>query len=356
MRYVGIDLHKRSLTVCVIDNAGGDTFDRKIGCSQVDQILEFFEELGKFEAVIEASATYEWLWELLEPIAQRIVLAHPKKIRIIAESMKKTDRHDAYFLAWLLSQDSVPEASRPTPRQREYQHLVSHRRYLVQMRTKIRVQIRSILAARNLDVKALFTRKGREYVETLELPGAERFRVGQLLAFLDDIGEQIKTAERELTRFRREAAKEDKRNHDIVKSVPGCGDLISDIVLASLGDVGRFSSIQKVTAYSGLVPGFRESDKKRRELGITKEGPRILRWALVQAAWRATQFSAHWRSVYERIAKRRGKKKAIVAVARRLLGVIYTLLKNQSDYVEPVASNRRRRARNKKGKMAAASA
>lgn len=223
MHYVGIDLHKRSLTVCVIDKADGETFDRRFNCSEVSSILEFFEGLGELAAVVEASATYEWLWQLLEPIAKRLVLAHPKKIRIIAESMKKTDRHDAYFLAWLLSQDSVPEANRPTPRQREYQHLVSHRRCLVQARSKGRVQLRSILAARNLDTKALFTRKGREHVAALELSTSERFRIDQLLGLLEDLGKHVRTAERELSRFRRESKADDKRNHAIVKSVPGLG-------------------------------------------------------------------------------------------------------------------------------------
>ena len=352
MHYVGIDLHKRSLTVCVIDNAGGETFDRRFNCCEVSSILEFFEGLGEFEAVVEASATYEWLWRLLEPIAKRLVLAHPKKIRVIAESMKKTDRHDAYFLAWLLLHDSVPEANRPTARQREYQHLVSHRRCLIQARSKVRVQLRSILAARNLDTKALFTRKGRQYVAALELSSAERFRVDQLLGQLEDLGERVRTADQELSRFRRESKTDDKRNHAVVKSVPGFGDLVADIVLASLGDVQRFPSIGKVTAYSGLVPGFRESDKKRKELGITKEGSTILRWALVQAAWSATRYSPHWSSVFERIAKRRGKQKAIVAIARRLLAVVYTLLKNQTTYVEPVT--RPRQSRTTKGKMATA--
>ena len=124
MLFAGIDLHKRSLTVCVIDKKTGETFDQRFSCSEESRILKFFKELGTFQAVVEASATYDWLWELLEPYADRLVLAHPKKIRMIAESMKKTDRNDAFFLAWLLSQDSVPEAHRPTPHQREYQLLV----------------------------------------------------------------------------------------------------------------------------------------------------------------------------------------------------------------------------------------
>lgn len=342
MRYVGIDLHKRSLTVCVIDKRTGETFDRRFQCSEEAALRKFFGELGPFEAVIEASGTYEWLWELLEPLAKRLVLAHPKKLRIIAESMKKTDRHDAYLLAWLLSQDAIPEAHRPTPHQREYQLLVKHRHFLVQSRTKCRNQLRSLLAARNLDYTGLFSAKGKARLASLALKPAERFRVEQLLKLHETLEEQVKTAAKELSKFRKEAPEAEKKQHAIVTSVPGVGNVTADVVLSTLGDVSRFGSQQKVTAYSGLVPGFRESASKRRELGITKQGPRLLRWVLVEAAWQATRYSGHWREVFERIAERRGRKKAIVAVARKLLAVIYSLLKKGESYVEKLVIPKRR--------------
>jgi transposase len=334
MRYVGIDLHKRSLTVCVFDKTTGETLDRRFFCGEQKQILKFFKDLGHFEAVMEATATYEWLWELLEPTAQRLLLAHPKKIRIIAESMKKTDKHDAYFLAWLLSINSVPEAHRPTPRQREYQHLVKHRSSFVSSRSRLMTQVRSILAAKNLDHKSVFTRDGRAALSNLKLSSAEKYRLEELLLTLDFIEERIKRAAKQLAEFRSQSSESDKKLHSIVKSVPGVGDLTADIVLSTLGDVTRFPNAKKCTAYAGVVPGFRESDNKRHELGITKEGPRILRWALVQAAWRAVQFSDYWKNEFEKISARRGKKKAVVAIARRLLVVIYSLMKKGEPYKE----------------------
>jgi transposase len=144
------------MTVCVIDKTTRETFGRKLSCEASEEIVQFFRDLGEFEAVMEATATYEWLWEILEPMARRLVLAHPKKLRIIAESMKKTDKHDAYLLAWLLSQDSIPEAHRPSPRQRQYQHLVRHRVSLVRQRVRIQLQVKSIFAARNINARGLF--------------------------------------------------------------------------------------------------------------------------------------------------------------------------------------------------------
>lgn len=336
MRFVGIDLHKRSLTVCVIDRRTGETFTRRFLCSAAAEIVGFFEVLRPFQAVVEATATYDWLWDLLEPIAERLVLAHPGKIRVIAESMKKTDRSDAAFLAWLLSQDSVPQAHRPSRWQREYQHFVRHRCGLVRQRSKLKNQIRAVLSARNLDAKSLFSVQGEKHLERIRanLSAAERFRLDELVTLLKAIDERISSAEKALSSFRKAASPAERRNHRIVISVPGIGPLIADVILSSLGDVSRFRSIGKVKAYAGLVPGFRESDSKRKDLGITKQGSRDLRWALVQAAWRATRLSPSWQATFTRIAGRAGRKKAVTAVAGKLIGVVCTLLKKQTTYRE----------------------
>jgi transposase len=104
------------------------------------------------------------------------------------------------------------------------------------------------------------------------------------------------------------------------------------VVLAELGDVSRFASAKKMYAYSGLVPARRESAGKARDLGISKQGSSFLRWVMVQAAWQAIRVSLKWRSVYDETRKRRGTRKAIVAVARRLLAVLHTMLRTGQAY------------------------
>jgi len=331
MRSVGIDLHKRSLTVCAIDKTTGEIYRRRFNCQDTEGIVRFFRDQAPFEVVVEASATYEWLWELLEPLAVRLVLAHPKKLRIIGECKKKSDRFDAYTLADFLSKDMIPEAHRPTPRQREYQHLVKHRCNLVRHRTRLRTLIRGILANRNLDQPGIF-RKDKDWFSGLKLSPAEKFRVLEALDELDFLAQQVDRAAEELAKFRESATPAQKKEHQIVDSVPGVGPIIADVVLSSLGDVKRFSSAKKVASYAGLAPGFRQSDRKRLELHITKEGPRLLRWALVEAAWKAVRTSPYWKGVFETLAHKGKRKKAIVAVARRLLVVIYTLLRKGECY------------------------
>jgi len=173
-----------------------------------------------------------------------------------------------------------------------------------------------------------------ETLKALKLPEAERFRVGELLLLLESLKDRILAAEKQLKRFREEAPEAEKKNHEILRSVPGIGNVVADVVLSTLGDVHRFKNIRKVSSYVGLAPGFRESDRKRHDLGITKQGPKILRWVIIEAAWRAIRESKRWKQTFEEIAGRRGRKKAVVAVGRRLLGVAYTLLKKGEVYSE----------------------
>src|SRR5262245_7557981 len=110
MKYVGIDLHKQSITVCVVDQDRAVLQTRRFACADTARIDAFFAGLGPFEAVVEATASYEWLWQRLEPLARRLVLAHPGKLRVIAESTKKSDKLDARVLAEFLALDMIPPA------------------------------------------------------------------------------------------------------------------------------------------------------------------------------------------------------------------------------------------------------
>src|SRR5207237_7008434 len=129
-------------------------------CADPDRIRTFFGKLGRFQAVVEATASYEWLWQLLEPLAERLVLAHPKKLRIIAESTRKSDKLDAQVLAEFLALDMIPQAYRPTPRQRQHRVLVRQRCYVQRRITSVKNKLRRILSDYNADRKDLFSSEG----------------------------------------------------------------------------------------------------------------------------------------------------------------------------------------------------
>jgi transposase len=334
MTSVGIDLHKHSITLCIW-NPGGPSKIHRMPCANAAAIRLFFAGLGPFQASIEATASYHWLVALLEPLAQRIVLAHPKKMRIIAESRNKSDRVDARILAEFLANDWTPGAYRPTPRQREHRTLVRHRQCLIREQTLIRNKIRRIVSDDNADRRDLFSKRGLAYLATVPLNTSERFVVDQLLVLLLKVHEQLLALKRKIQEFAAAASAREARHRTVLRSIPGVGEVTSEVVLAELGDEGRFRSAKQVAAYAGLAPGRRESAGKARDLSITKQGSGLLRWVLVEAAWQIVRRSVHWHHIFSALARRRGRRRAIVAVARRLLGVLVALLRSGQEYQEP---------------------
>ena len=130
MKFVGIDLHKKSISVCVVNQERKVLVRKRFACADPDRMVAFFKELELFQAVMEATSSYEWLFKLLEPLAERVLLAHPKKLRVIAESTRKSDKLDAHVLAESPALDMIPEAHRATPRQRQHRRLVRQRVHL----------------------------------------------------------------------------------------------------------------------------------------------------------------------------------------------------------------------------------
>jgi transposase len=335
MNYIGVDLHKHSISVCVVvqDSAGRRVVSRqRFACQDEERIYEYFAQLRPFRVVVEATAAYEWFARLMEPLAERFVLAHPKKLRVIAESAKKTDKLDAQILAEFLALDMIPESWRPTPRVREHRVLVRARRRIQRRITSVKNALRYVLATYNADVRRLFTRQGREYLAQMTLSDADRFQADLLAEELDQHVDRLQRLDKKLLAFAQQAPLAEREARAILATAPGVGPVTTDVVLAELGDPRRFRSQRKATAFAGLAPGIRQSAGRAKQLGITKEGSRLLRWILVQAAWRAVRHTTRWRVLFQRLKLRCGSKKAIVAVARRLWCVLVSMLRNAQPY------------------------
>jgi transposase len=334
MLFAGVDLHKKTITVVVVDASRNPVRRQRFSNHQTANMADFFRQLGPFELTVEATASYEWFVELVEPLASRVLLAHPGKLRIIAESTRKTDNLDAKVLAEMLALGQIPVSYRPTPRQREHRLYVRHRVFLQRKITGVRNKIRRLLSNHNLDRPDLFTGEGMGFLAELNLGAADRFCVNQLVAQWEFFRTQLRQVDRQLLRFAAEGPLQEYADRQRLRTVPGVGIVTSDVILAELADWRRVPSIKDVVSYAGLVPGQRESAGKRKSLHIEKTGSRLLRWVLVQSAWQLVRRSPHWHTVYGKLRARMGAKKAIVAIARRLLGLCYSLLKNQADYRE----------------------
>jgi len=335
MRFIGVDLHKHSISVCVLVREG----DRRrvaargsLRCDQPERIHEFFARLAPFQLAVEATSSYEWFVELIDPLAERVVLAHPKKLRVIAESAKKTDKLDAQVLAEFLALDMIPPAHRTSPRLREHRALVRQRQYVQRRITSLKNRARHVLSHYNADAKNLFTIEGQAYLKGVKLSASDRFVIEQLMESWRHFRGQLLAMNARLAEFAQAAPVAEREARQVLETIPCVGPVTVDVVLSELGDVRRFRSQKQAAAYAGLAPGIRQSGGRTKQLSITKEGSGLLRWVLIETAWRVVGKTRRWGLVYEKLKARGGAKKAIVAVARRLLGVMVALLRSGRRY------------------------
>lgn len=336
MNFVGVDLHKKTISLCVVVVAGRKrkvVTRKRLYCQNTAAIREFFEGLGDFQAVVEATANYEWFLLLIEDLADRCVLAHPKKLRVIAECKHKSDKIDAQILAEFLAMDMIPESYRPSPRIRQYRVLVRHRRWLQGRTTSLKCKLHDKAAHYNADIAELFTLKGEQHLADIAMSKPDRFQTRQMLELLHFCQKQFDKVGAELRRFAKTAPNAEREAREVLSTIPEVGPVTIDIVLSELGDWRRFRSAKQVVSFAGLDPGYRESDGKGKRLSITKEGSRLLRWAMVETAWRFVGKFARWRHIFETLKKNTGsRKKAIVGVARRILCMMYAMLREGKAY------------------------
>jgi len=333
MHYVGVDLHKKVITACVMDANRKIVRAATLHPHEPHGIVAFFEGLGEYRVVLEATSSYFWFVELVEPTAAEVVLANPAKMRVIAESTKKTDKLDARVLAEFLVRDMIPRSYMPTSRQRKHRALVRHRKYLREQATAVKCKIRHVLADHNADRKDLFSAAGEAYLKGLKLDEVDRFRVADLWKAWASIERRLVKTAAKIKAFAKGAPRAEAEARELLRTAPGVGEVTAEAVLSELGDVRRFRNAKAVCAYAGLVPVVRQTGGKKAKDGrITKQGSGLLRWALVEAAWRLVGPSPRWTATYERIKKRNGAKRAIVAVARKFLCVLYAMLRDSRPY------------------------
>lgn len=336
MNFVGVDLHKKTISLCVMVVVAGKrqvVTRRRFDCRDTAAIREFFEAQVPFQVVVEATSTYEWFLLLIEDLADRCVLAHPKKLRIIAESKHKSDKVDAQILAEFLALDMIPEAYRPTPRTRQHRQLVRHRHWQQGRITSLKCKLRHKAASYNADIAELFSERGLEHLAEIAMGVCDRYETQNLLEQLQLCQRQLEDCEHELDRFAAAAPLREQEARAVLATIPQVGKVTINVVLSELGDWRRFRSAKRVVAYAGLDPGSRESAGKARQLKITKEGSKLLRWAMIETAWRMVGQLQYWERMFDELKKNTGsEKKAIVAVARRVLCVMFAMLRDGRPY------------------------
>jgi transposase len=279
------------------------------------------------------------LYDLLDDHVERVELAHPKEVKAIASAVIKNDAIDSKTLAHLARLNYLPVAYAAPKEIRDLRLYMRHREWLVRQRTQAKNRIHAVLASYNLvsPVGDLFGIKGRTFLEEIfekMRPAAQRVLTDNL-RLVDHLTSEIEALVTDLT-----LSGKQKQTIKLLKTIPGVGPITAVTILAEIGEIQRFNSPKALCHWAGLTPRVRQSDQVVRHGRITKQGSPYLRAAMTRSATVASRISPKWRTVHSKLVPRCGKTGAKVAVARRLLTVVYHMLKKQQPYIENYSSDR----------------
>lgn len=332
MEHVGMDLGKKESQIAIITEAGELIEKRRR--TERERLQRFFADRPKARILIEASTISEWVARLLEELGHEVVVADPNYAPMYAQRSRrvKTDRRDALALAEACRLGAYRPAHRTSDEQRHVRAILSVRENLVRSRVRFVALVQAILSREGFRVATGSSRCFASRVEELGLPGHLAAEIAPLLSILGPLREQIQALDDRLGQI----ARRDERVKRL-ETMPEIGPVTAVSFVATLDDVGRFRGAHQVEAYLGLVPREWSSSEVQRRGRITKTGNGTMRWLLVEAAWRVathkkrpeTQALREW---MERIARRRGMRVAVVALARKLSGILYAMWRDGSTY------------------------
>ena len=329
MRIVGMDIHRSFAQVAVLED-GRITDNRRVELVH-HHLVAFARTLStEDEVVIEATGNSAAVERILRPYVKRVVVANPRMVRAIAYARVKTDKIDATILAKLHASGFLPEvwvADEETLRRRRQ---ISERMGVLEQLVRLKGRVQAILHA-NLIPKYeghLFGKTGRKWLEGLPLEEDERAVLGRLLGELERVGRELG----ELDKAIAQQALADPRAVRLM-TIPGISSIVASTVLASIGDISRFASPDKLSSYFGLTPRIRQSgDAPARHGRISKQGNSAARKMLVEAAWSAKTAPGPLRAFFKRVQAKRGAPAAAVATARKLAVMIWHLLTGNKEY------------------------
>jgi transposase len=322
MWHVGIDLHRRTVVIAMVSDDGQTVRPRHFKSSDTAGIIKCLSERRPFRAVIEASASYRWLYDLLSAHGE-VVLAHPLRLRAIWSGRAKTDDLDSKELAKLLRADLIPRSYVPPAKYQGLRDLTRARARLVMERTHAVSSLRALLARANIEppYRRICGPRGRAWLSGVELGDAAD-------AVRDELVERLAHFERAIAEMDRRLSETADRfpEREALTCLYGFGEYSALLVVAELGEPGRFSRAEQVGAYSGLTSRVRQSGEREHRGAISKEGSPWLRWILVEAAPKVIRKDEALRRFYDRIRKRSGWRRARVAVARKLAEICWKRL------------------------------
>jgi len=336
MLHAGLDLSRRKVDVCLLGDEGAhlDQLVVPPDAGSLRTLARRIEEVHSepVMAVIESMTGARIVHDTLEQEGWSVEIADAQKVKGLAPLACKTDKIDSKVLATLSQRDLVPAIWLPDPRVREERELARFRMHLVKHKSALKNRIHSTLInfGKPCPVTDLFGVEGRRLLEKLQVPEPWRSNITASVELIDDLEHQIADANKRL-----KAGHADHPYVPLLMSAPGIGWVLAFTIAAEIGEIERFASPAKLTAYTGLCPRVSQSGDKDRRGPITKHGPTYLRWALIEATMHALKHPAYaerYQRNKRRLGKQRGAKVAQIDIARRLCHTIWHMLSRQEKF------------------------
>jgi transposase len=335
MEHIGIDVHKRESQVCVLGEGGEVVLERRIA-TQRERLAELLGKRPKARVLLESSTESEWVARCLEELGHEVVVADPNFAAMYATRSRrvKTDKRDARTLAEASRLGAYRPAHRISDERRGLRAQVAAREVLVRTRTRLLNQVGAQLRQEGLRVGTGDSEYFAQRVAALTLPERLQAQVAPLLAVLKQVNEQVAALDEALEQL----CRQDEQLRRLC-TVPYVGPVTACAFASAVDNPERFGRAHQVEAYLGLVPSESSSGEQQHKGRITKAGNTRVRWLLVEAGmkwlWHPRPETEWLRVWAQGIAARSGKKKAVVALARRLSGILFAMMRDGTEYRAP---------------------
>jgi len=323
VRYVGLDVHKRVVEACFVDQAGNVVHRERFALNR--RTLQTFATkiLRPTDQVALEATTNCWaVADALRPHVARVLVSNPMATKAIAQAKVKTDKVDAHVLAQLLRCDFLPEVWQPDEATRRLRELTGRRSALVSQRTMMRNRVHSVLAMRLIEAPLrLFNAEGIEWLTRVEIDDQGRLLIDSDLRQLAFLQKEIDALDQELAN--RGYARADVK---LLMTLPGVDVTTAEAMLAAWGDATRFPDGDHAASYLGLVPSTKQSANQCYHGPITKRGNSHARWMLIEAAQHLDKHPGPLGHFFRRLLKKKNRNVAVVAGARKLAAIGWRML------------------------------
>lgn len=328
--YIGVDLHKKTCYVTVMNADGKIKIQREFS-TDTDRVAKFFKLYPDVPVAVESTMNWIPFYENLESLGCKVSLSNPLQTKAIAHARIKNDKVDSRVLADLLRTGFLPTAYIQPRSIRDLKELVRERAHFVQMRTQIKNKIHSVLFKTNIkhEFSCLYGKAGMKWLAELELRDIYRRELDRYIETLQHLNEQVN----KISEIIENNAKLDF-DCKLLMTIPGISYYSALMIKSEIGDIARFKNAAKLCSYAGLIPSTYASADKIRTGRITKRGSKWLRKTLIDSITSGSRNPNVVSATYKRLKKSKGTGKAKVAAARKLLTIIFAMLTDQQPFRE----------------------